>query len=121
MGHTYIENLTLVTEICCNCSTPFAILLNLQDRRRDDGEIFYCPNGHPQSYRESTVTKLERKLYRERQVLDQTKASLRETEKDLKAKKGQLTKLKNRVKNGVCPDCHRSFVNLKRHMDSKHK
>lgn len=37
-----------------------------------------------------------------------------------RAYKGQLTRTKNRVKNGVCPCCNRSFDNLARHMKSKH-
>jgi hypothetical protein len=31
-----------------------------------------------------------------------------------------VTKLKQRVANGVCPCCHRSFVNLHRHMAGQH-
>lgn len=34
--------------------------------------------------------------------------------------RGQLTKLKRRVSNGVCPCCNRSFADLHRHMTEKH-
>lgn len=30
------------------------------------------------------------------------------------------TRIKNRVKNGVCPCCNRTFENLARHMQAKH-
>jgi hypothetical protein len=34
----------------------------------------------------------------------------------IKAKK----KLRERIQNGVCPECHRSFDNLRKHMVHKH-
>jgi hypothetical protein len=34
--------------------------------------------------------------------------------------KGKHTQLKKRVANGVCPCCHRSFVALRRHIETKH-
>lgn len=36
------------------------------------------------------------------------------------ATKGQLTKTKKRIANGVCPCCNRSFANLERHMAGQH-
>ena len=36
------------------------------------------------------------------------------------AAKGELTKMKKRVGNGVCPCCNRQFVNLQRHMATQH-
>lgn len=36
------------------------------------------------------------------------------------AARGQVTKIKNRVGNGVCPCCNRTFDNLARHMHSQH-
>lgn len=34
--------------------------------------------------------------------------------------KGVVTRTRNRIANGVCPCCDRSFTNLQRHMASKH-
>lgn len=34
--------------------------------------------------------------------------------------KGQLTKLRNRIANGVCPWCQRSFANVARHVEHQH-
>ena len=92
------------------------------DARRDDGRSFYCPNGHSLSYK-GTRHKLERDLKtakdraaRERALRDQAEASLRAT-------KGVVTKQRKRlerVANGVCPCCNRSFRDLKRHMQTKH-
>jgi hypothetical protein len=33
---------------------------------------------------------------------------------------GQVTRIKNRVKNGVCICCNRSFSDLHQHMLTKH-
>tara|TARA_Y100000310_G_scaffold338946_1_gene430083 strand:- start:1163 stop:1354 length:192 start_codon:yes stop_codon:yes gene_type:complete len=41
-------------------------------------------------------------------------------EKTASTYKGQVTKLKNRAKAGVCPCCNRTFQNLSRHMETKH-
>lgn len=42
------------------------------------------------------------------------------SKKALAATKGQLTKIKKCVNNGVCPICHRNFVALGRHMKGQH-
>lgn len=36
------------------------------------------------------------------------------------ARKGQLTKLRRRLANGVCPCCNRQFPNVLAHMSDKH-
>lgn len=41
-------------------------------------------------------------------------------ERQASARKGQVTRLKNRAAAGVCPCCTRSFENLRRHMTTKH-
>lgn len=40
--------------------------------------------------------------------------------KQLEVRKGLLTRMKNRVGNGVCPCCNRHFKNLQGHMKTKH-
>ena len=120
MSITFKENVTLIKQVCHSCGVCYAIPERLDTDRRENGGSFYCPNGHGEVYRESDVKALEIKLARERQTHDQTSAELRDTKKSLIAQKGQTTKLKNRVSNGVCPCCNRSFVNLQRHMKTKH-
>lgn len=36
------------------------------------------------------------------------------------AARGQVTRLKRRAANGVCPCCTRTFADLKRHMANQH-
>lgn len=121
MGTTYTEFTTLVKHTCYDCGILYAMPEQFDKRcLNEQDKTWYCPNGHATIYKTSDVTKLERQLAQEVTGHDQTRASLRETKKNLIAKKGQITKLKNRVGNGVCPCCNRSFTNLKRHIDTKH-
>ena len=52
--------------------------------------------------------------------LSQIKRRIREWRSYDAAAQGRITQLQKRVQNGVCIACHRSFVDLKRHMASKH-
>jgi len=56
-------------ETCCRCSVVFWITSEHQRRLQKCKNLFYCPNGHSQSYKgESStqkVARLEEKLRRE--------------------------------------------------------
>ena len=117
---TYVETLDFVVETCCNCHVPFGILKSAYDHYNTTGVDFYCPNGHGQHYTESEVSKLKRKLaYAEKDALYYKQAKER-TERSLSATRGVLTRTKNRIAKGICPCCHRQFVNLHRHMENQH-
>ena len=100
---------------------------DFQRRRREDGQGFYCPAGHRQSYTESTVQQLQKELKRKEEVLQREREwneSLRKSRdaahRSAAAYKGKVTRIKNRIHNGVCPCCNRHFENLQRHMKNKH-
>ncbi len=93
----------------------------------DKGPGWHCPNGHPRIFRDNETDTLRRERDRLKQQLacerDRTqhqKDRAKSAEKSKSAFKGQVTRLRNRAKNGVCPCCNRSFQNLARHMHSKH-
>lgn len=119
----------ILTEIaCCNCLTHFAMDSELNRRAHETGRTFYCPNGHPQVYTTSEVDKLKKQLDNATKRLgwaeaSATRATQRATdaERSRAAIKGQLTKTRRRIANGVCPCCNRTFSNVARHMQSKHK
>lgn len=122
-----LGSLTLVEETCCNCFTHFAMDSDLRQRRLDEGGTFYCPNGHGQVFSESTVNKLKKQLENANKRVGWAEDSASrarieaETAKRQKAAiKGQLTKTRNRIANGVCPCCHRTFKQLAAHMSTKH-
>jgi hypothetical protein len=112
---------------CANCGLVFAINTDFEDRRREDGKAFYCPNGHVQSWSETEADRERKKAERlERQIANE-RESARALWADLKiekvkhaATKGKLTKTRKRAINGVCPCCQRSFANVQRHVASQH-
>lgn len=120
----------LVVKVCGECGITFAMPKQFDEEKQREGasgDGFYCPNGHCRAYKETTVVILERQLAREKQRTDQLAAETKDlrnrkaaVERTLTATRGVVTRIKNRVKNGVCPCCNRSFANLHRHMQSQH-
>jgi hypothetical protein len=114
---------------CGECGVPFAIPEFMRAEKQESGGSWFCPNGHGRGY---SVTDAER--YRKERdaairardaariaaeaAQDQAKAAKR----DAAALKGQLTRTRKRIANGVCPCCHRTFTSsrLARHIATKH-
>ena len=83
--------------------------------------MFYCPAGHRQYYAGKTEEeKLRRKLAQTQSDLkaEQGRVAILKEQRD-KVKRSHM-RMRERVKNGVCPCCTRSFDNLARHMKTKH-
>jgi hypothetical protein len=128
MTETITLKTTIELQTCANCGITFGAPGFFLDKRRENHQTYYCPNGHSlwfpqQSDAEKAQAEAEKykKLWKDEQryaseVLSERNAA----QKQLRAAKGQMTKLKQRVANGVCPCCHRSFVNLHRHMAGQH-
>lgn len=118
----YTTDITLETEECCNCGMVFAMTADFAKRRRKDGKSFYCPAGHSQHY---VIGKTEEQKLREqlatteRQRLDAVSNAQQERERANKVAKA-YGKIRDRVKNGVCPCCNRTFQNLLQHMQTQH-
>ena len=118
----------MAREVCCACGVEFHVPQAFQNAcKADSKKAFYCPNGHSLSYTVSVADTLRR----ERDQLKQDAARLHQMiqeEADAKeaarrqaaAYKGVATRMKNRVRHGVCPCCNRTFSDLARHMASKH-
>ncbi len=121
----------LVLETCCrtDCGMTFAIPRTWQKKRIEDHSHWFCPNGHEQRYTGQTEeAKLRAQLEREQADkarvqanLDEERRVVRATERRLASTRGVVTRVKNRIKNGVCPCCRRSFENLAQHMKTKHQ
>lgn len=99
------------TEVTCyQCGCLFALESQFNKYRINDKKSWYCPNGHSQSYvGETEAEKLKKELAQE--ISRRASAEAREHAATRKLK---------RVSNGVCSECNRSFVNLQRHMKTKH-
>ncbi len=126
----YSGQLKVVT---CWCGCRHAVPSELHDyqlRQHDRGVKYsiYCPHGH--SYiqaGESRSDKLQRELTRTMQRLDQVladrnneRSARQAVQRQLTAQQAATKRIRNRVQNGVCPCCNRHFVNLERHMQTKH-
>jgi hypothetical protein len=112
---------------CGECGIRFGLPARFIEARRADGRNFHCPNGHLRCYRETEADRLKKTIaWRDRELkfANERIEGLQRREKALdysrRAIKGQLTKVRAHVGNGVCPCCHRSFENLRRHMSTKH-
>ncbi len=112
---------------CCKCGCDFGLPGGLYDKLRENEKSFYCPNGHPQHFCESSTKKLERELASKERALATARRREAELERQRdhaenrrRGEKAAKTRLKNRVAKGVCPCCNRSFANLRLHMANKH-
>ncbi|UVF60337.1 hypothetical protein SEA_MURP_63 [Gordonia phage Murp] len=116
---TGVTTFAIVT--CSECAMEFAVTERFKQLRREDHGIFWCPSGHRQWYPGETEEQRQRKRAdRAERRAANAEENVRIERASHAATKGQLTKTKNRIANGVCPCCHRSFVNVARHMQSQH-
>lgn len=120
----YTGELTVVT---CWCGTVHAVPSELRDyqlrQHRDGRQVIevYCPLGHTYTPAgEGEAAKLQRRLQAEREAVARARAQRDQAEASLKAQKAATTRAKKRHAAAVCPCCQRSFVQLRRHMATKH-
>lgn len=121
MGACLNYSVQLVSETCISCGVEFAWPETLRDRalRERENRPFYCPNGHQQHFTGQTKTERELEAVRQRLAEAQRDAAFKaEQIKTLERKAKRQTK---RIHAGVCPHCNRTFEQLARHMQSKHK
>jgi hypothetical protein len=127
---TYIiDNTEYAKKHCGVCGVIHFMPQVLEDECRMEGskKAWTCPSGHERVYRDSDADKLRRERDLMKQQLAQKddeiasrKREKEQEERQAAAAKGQVTRLKNRAKAGMCPCCNRHFVNLERHMNTKH-
>ncbi len=112
---------------CGECGIVFAISEAKYNRCRQSGEGWYCPNGHSRVFSSSEntelkykVERLEREVQRSKDYIQEKNHQILQLNYSVRAQKAAKTKILNRVKNGVCPCCNRTFANLQNHFKSKH-
>lgn len=118
MSETYLAEMEIID--CPRCGMAFGLTRDYMRRRVDDGGDFSCPKGHVQSYRDTTVKRLKRRVA----TLEGEEAELRERVKDAKrlttTARAAATRAKNRAKAGVCQFCNRQVRQMAAHVRSKH-
>lgn len=109
---------TILKEIQCGtCGVWHAIPEIMFNGCYREGGFWICPNGHSRGYSEgSDAARLKKANKLNTQLIADLKASQKET----RTQKTANTKLKKRIKSGVCPCCHRTFKQLVAHMKNKH-
>jgi hypothetical protein len=118
-GLTYQRTLKLVAVECPTCFVEYGIPEQMAAQRREEAEkgSTYCPNGHCWHYLgKSLEDQLRAAEARAVHADDQRKMA----ERSAAALRGEVTKMRKRAGNGVCPCCNRHFANVQRHMASKH-
>ena len=106
---------------CYKCGVPIALpKYRHQKCLESSSESFFCCNGHSQVYAKSECDKQRERADRAERERDAAAARATMAENSARAHRGKVTEMKNRIANGVCPCCKRSFANLHRHMTTKH-
>lgn len=109
---------------CVTCGMNWYMPQSFSDARRKDGGLFYCPAGHAQKWAEESdaakIKRLERDLAAQREEVQRQRDRVAQRDNSMRTMRGHATRLRKRAAAGVCPCCNRSFVELARHMATKH-
>lgn len=118
MGAVLQMQVRLESATCITCGIEFALPEERMSWLRDKKNVlFYCPNGHGQSFTGKTAEQL---LREQLAAKEQTLAAERRLKDEAQARALRAEKKLSRTKVGVCPCCKRSFTALRRHMATKH-
>lgn len=113
---------TFVEENCQSCGLEFKLPSHFVTYRKENGGAFFCPGCKVRwSYTEPEVARLRKKLERQEEMSRMERADRLAAERREMIAKTKLKNIKKRIGAGVCPHCKRSFKQLRRHMESKHK
>lgn len=115
LTHTFVT----ITPTCCNAT--FAVPEQVYEtwRRLKERGSWWCPScGSCRHF--LGETKEARRIRELEQRLARTQSRAVHAESEARARARQYNRMRDRVKNGVCPCCNRTFQNLARHMKTKH-
>ena len=119
-----------LTAINCGvCGGTYAINERFREQCWTEGKSWTCPyckcgwgysNDNENARLKKKVEELQANQARTLSRLNEEVSRSNHLAIQLKGTKTRLTNVKKRVANGVCPCCNRTFVNLQRHMHTKH-
>lgn len=107
-----------VTSCWCGISVAIPSQLYAEAQRRHTS--IYCPVGHTFVYSNTETDRLKAEVERLQNTVARKDSEVASAIASARAARGNVTKLKNRIANGVCPHCTRHFANLQRHIATKH-
>ena len=114
---------------CCKCHGVFAMTADAEYRYRRNHDLFYCPYcGTSQHYSGKSseeklrdeIDKANRRTKFEKNMRKVAEQEAKYQANRARAEKAAKTRLKNRIKNGVCPCCNSTFKNLAAHIKNNH-
>lgn len=125
---TIFTSITIFTCATDGCGVMYGLEDGFVARRRDDHKSWNCPNGHHQHFPQKNVEELLRQeLANEKESVeylrkanDRLHTNITQLNYSIRAQKAAKTKIMNRVKNGNCPCCKRTFSNLQAHFKTVH-
>lgn len=129
IGPAVAFEVTLTSINCGECGGTYAINERYRQQQYEKGGLWTCPYcktswGYSNNSENANLKKQLDQERRNREFYQNNAKAEREarerTERRLSATQGAKTKLRNRIKNGVCPCCTRSFSNLRDHIKTKH-
>lgn len=111
----------MVNISCGECGIVFGVPDDWYLNRTRKHTGWYCPNGHCRAFKsESDIDKAQR-LANEAQAQANQEQHLRLVAERARNKAiAEKKRLEKRVAHGVCLCCNRTFINLQRHMKTKH-
>lgn len=106
---------------CGECGIHFAVPKKWLADKRSDHTDWHCPNGHVRLFRDKSQLEIANEERLKAQAdANEARHLVAVAEKKSSEAVAELERIKTRVHRGVCPCCNRSFVNLQRHMVTKH-
>ena len=122
---TVAKQITLVTTECGSCGIPFAMPQSLWDSCYEQGGYFHCPNGHRRGWehgaRHEKLRAAEEKIVALQAQIDREQSARWHAERAAMDQAKEMKRRDRRSKAGVCQECHRTFTNYARHMETQHK
>ena len=125
LTQNYSGSLVVIT---CECGVTYGLDNSYRNQLMSNGATFYCPRGCARHYaqgltKDQQIENLKREVESKKQQFyqEQERARLaRADEIHQRGLKEKAHKKLRRIRKGICTDCRRPFINVKRHMESKH-
>lgn len=109
---------------CGTCAVWHTIPEIKYDSCKREGGFWTCPNGHSRGWDRGTQEVERERIRQERDRLKQDAARMADEiaaeRKRAEEAEKKLLQTKRRANAGVCQCCNRTFLNVQRHMKSKH-
>jgi len=96
------DGIELVRICCARCNVLFYITKDHYDKLVATNKSFYCPNGHSNYYDVKTpkekIAEVRKEATRYKEYYSNQLDTTNRLRKEISTKKGQITKLKNKIK-----------------------